>query len=266
MTFLPQPSDAQLDKNPANPKFGLIFSPTENTTLRFAAFRALKRGIIQKQTLEPTQVAGFNQFYDDPDGTLANKIGFGVDHKLSNNLFMGAEFSRRELDLPVPSVENLYYFGKTNWAENNARSYLNWTLSSKIAVGLNYNFEELQRKKDGFFETTNGDSNFFSQLNTHRTQVFGNFFHPSGLLSKLSLSYLNQTGTFLNDDGSFSPQATDFWLLDAEIGYRLPNRHGLLAIGVKNLLDERFNFQGTDVNNPRLPQGSLIFSRVTLSF
>jgi hypothetical protein len=41
------------------------------TTLRAAAFRVLKRTLITDQTLEPTQVAGFNQFFDDANLTEA---------------------------------------------------------------------------------------------------------------------------------------------------------------------------------------------------
>ena len=57
------------DKSQFNPKFGITWSPFSGTTVRAAAFRVLKRTLIVDQTLEPTQVAGFNQFFDDFDGT-----------------------------------------------------------------------------------------------------------------------------------------------------------------------------------------------------
>ena len=53
------------DTNQFNPKFGAMWNPFPATTVRAAAFRVLKRRLITNQTLEPTQVAGFNQFYDD---------------------------------------------------------------------------------------------------------------------------------------------------------------------------------------------------------
>ena len=53
------------DTNQFNPKFGIIWNPFPGTTVRAAAFRVLKRTLITDQTLEPTQVAGFNQFFDD---------------------------------------------------------------------------------------------------------------------------------------------------------------------------------------------------------
>ena len=53
------------DRSQFNPKFGITWKSVPSTTVRAAVFRALKRTLITDQTLEPTQVAGFNQFFDD---------------------------------------------------------------------------------------------------------------------------------------------------------------------------------------------------------
>ena len=55
------------DADQPNPKFGVIWDVGPQTTIRGAAFRFLQRSLITGQTLEPTQVAGFNQFFDDPN-------------------------------------------------------------------------------------------------------------------------------------------------------------------------------------------------------
>ena len=57
------------DKTRLNPKLGLIWSFTDDTTLRLAFFRTLKRQFWARQTLEPTHVSGFNQIFDDLNGT-----------------------------------------------------------------------------------------------------------------------------------------------------------------------------------------------------
>jgi Flp pilus assembly protein TadD len=256
---------AELSKNPLNHKFGLTWNPTQNTTFRFAAFRSLKRGIIQKQTLEPTQIAGFNQFYDDIDGTISRRIGFGLDHKFNNKFFVGAEVSRRNLEVPFSQLDLVsFFFDKTKWNEKNARAYLNWVPNDLYSLGVSYNYEKLNRNEE-FFDNANNNSNLFTQLETHSTQAFGNFFHPSGFLSKLNLTYLDQSGNFLASRG-FESSTSRVWLLDAQIGYRLPKRYGLVSVGVKNLLNEKFNFQGNDVNYPEPSQGRFFFSRLTLSF
>lgn len=53
------------DQDQFNPKLGVTWALNTGTTLRAAAFRVLKRTLITDQTLEPTQVAGFNQFFDE---------------------------------------------------------------------------------------------------------------------------------------------------------------------------------------------------------
>ena len=53
------------DTSQFNPKLGILWNPFPSTTVRGAAFKTLKRTLITDQTLEPTQVAGFNQFFDD---------------------------------------------------------------------------------------------------------------------------------------------------------------------------------------------------------
>ena len=75
--------DADVDKDQVNPKFGITWTPFAGTTLRAAAFRVLKRTLITDQTLEPTQVAGFNQFFDDPNLTEAWRYGGAIDQKFT---------------------------------------------------------------------------------------------------------------------------------------------------------------------------------------
>ena len=57
-----------------------------------------------------------------------------------------------------------------------------------------------------------------------------------------------------------------FWLVDASLGYRLPERRGLVSLGVANLFDEDFKFVDTDPFNPRVYPERFVFGRITLSF
>jgi len=70
-------------KDQFNPKFGIVWNPFPGTTVRAAVFRTLKRTLITQQTLEPTQVAGFNQFFDDADLTEAWRYGGAIDQKFT---------------------------------------------------------------------------------------------------------------------------------------------------------------------------------------
>ncbi|MCK5647235.1 MAG: tetratricopeptide repeat protein, partial [Anaerolineales bacterium] len=94
------------DSEQFNPKLGLTWNPFPATTLRTAVFRTLQRSLISSQTIEPTQVAGFNQFFDDGEGTDSWHYGVAVDQKFSPAVYGGAEFSKRDMDVPFIN-ENL---------------------------------------------------------------------------------------------------------------------------------------------------------------
>ena len=104
--------DQDLDEDKLNPKFGITWNPLPGTTLRGAVFRTLKRTLITDQTLEPTQVAGFNQFFDDANATEAWVYGGAVDQKFTESIYVGASFFYRNLDVPFltqpdPAVSNI---------------------------------------------------------------------------------------------------------------------------------------------------------------
>ena len=89
-----------------NPKFGLRWDITTQLIFRAAAFQTVKSPIVVNQLLQPTQIAGFNQFYDDFNGTRAREYGIGLDAKLMNNLFVGIETIQRFLKVPKFNINN----------------------------------------------------------------------------------------------------------------------------------------------------------------
>ena len=95
------------DKDQFNPKFGITWNPFPATTVRAAVFRVLKRTLITDQTLEPTQVAGFNQFFDDVNGTEAWRYGGAIDQKFTKDIFGGVEFSKRDLKVPFLDTDEI---------------------------------------------------------------------------------------------------------------------------------------------------------------
>lgn len=248
-------------KGQVNPKFGITWEPVSGTLLRAAAFRGLKRTLITNQTLEPTQVAGFNQFFDDFNGAESWRYGAGIDQKFSSTLFAGAELSRRDLHVSAIGPEGSPIV--VPWHENQLRSYIFWTPVTSVALRAEYQFEQVSRGQI----VTNGAE----KLDSHRVPLGINYFHPlesgSGLNASLTATYVNQSGIFerVLSTGTFEPGDDDFWTIDTAISYRLPKRYGFVTLGASNLLDEDFNFYDTDFNNPRLHAGRMVFGRVTLA-
>jgi tetratricopeptide (TPR) repeat protein len=246
-----------------NPKFGVTWNPLPGTTIRAAAFRTLKRSLISDQTLEPTSVAGFNQFFDDGNGADAWRYGTGIDQKFTSTLYAGAEYSKRELeetgmgppDFVWKDYESDEYLG---------RAYVYWIPHPWVSVAPEYQFEQFENPaafaKRGF-----------SNLDTHRFSLGVNFFHPCGLTLRVKPTYVDQSGDFVvpGPPPDFFAEAADndeFWVVDASIGYQLPARTGRISLEFKNLFDESFKFQDTDPDSPDIYPEQMVLARFTFIF
>ena len=250
-----------IDTDQLNPKFGVTWNVFPRTTVRGALFRVLRRTLISEQTIEPTQIAGFNQFFDDVAGTDAWRYGMGIDQKITDTIFAGGEFSKRDLDRPISDISQGDLVRHVDDNEILGRAYFFWTPHDWFSIGVEYQYEKFDR--DSAFP---GEDDV-TELETHRIPLKFNFFHPLGLIAKLGVTYVDQNGRFGNTRvGGITPGDDQFWILDSLIGYRLPKRYGLLSIEVKNLLDEDINFQDTDPSNPQIYPQRYIVGKITLSF
>ena len=252
-----QPKTESERINEANWKLGLVWKSTQTTTLRLAAFRVFKRSLIADQTIEPTQVAGFNQFFDDPNATVSQRYGIGLDQRFSSNLYGGIELSRR--DLKVPDEPE-------NWRENLLRTYLYWTPHPNWALNLEYEREDF----DNFTEPDPEDPIVASDPPDTVTQLLPfeiAFYDASGFFASLVTTYVNQQA----EVQAGIHQRHEFVLVDTAIGYRLPKRYGILSVGVRNMLDEDFNFQSLGSRtqqdeSPLFVPERTVFAQITLSF
>jgi outer membrane receptor protein involved in Fe transport len=256
-----------VDRDQFNPKVGVTWNPLPDTTIRAAAFRVLKRLLINDQTLEPTQVAGFNQFFDDAEGTRAWNYGVAVDRKFSPKAYGGMEYVWRNLEVPFtstlvlpPPAAPVTTTGMTDWRERQGRGYLYWTPDDRIALSAEYQYEEIDRDRE--FAV------FLEQVKTHRVPLGAAFFHPCGFFSRLNGTWYHQEGSF-NLQGSppdaFVPGSDSFWVVNASIGYRLPGRYGILSLEVRNLFDEAFRYEDTDPASPVLQPERAVFLQATIA-
>jgi tetratricopeptide (TPR) repeat protein len=263
--------EGDVDEDQFNPKAGLTWNPFPDTTVRAAVFRTLKRQLISEQTIEPTQVAGFNQFFDDGSATDAWRYGIGIDQKISDQIFAGGEFSERDLEEPGQFFDPVTFtsFKKDfDIDEQLGRAYVYWTPHNWLALSAEYQYEHFDNPQEFMI-------NGISELDTHRVMFGINFFHPSGFFAKLNPKYISQDGEFedFDPDAPFGidPFPTindedDFWYVDSSIGYRFPKRYGKISLEAKNLFDENFKFQDTDPSNPTIYPDRLVLVKFTLAF
>jgi len=261
--FFETDSEALESRNQGNPKFGVTWNALPSTTLRAAAFRVFRRSLLTDQTLEPTQVAGFNQFYDDIESTDSWHYGVAIDQKFFATLFGGLELSQRDLQVPIffqDPVTSTSGIQHSHWREHLARPYVFWAPHDWLALTAEYQYERFERDASNL--------NFgFEHLTTNRVPLGLRFFHPCGLSFGLKTTYFDQQGDFARRGGACCESGnSEFWVVDSGISYRLPKRYGLVTVGVTNLFDEHFKYQETDFNNPTIQPDRSVFTRLTLSF
>jgi tetratricopeptide (TPR) repeat protein len=249
------------DETQFNPKGGITWNPLPGTTVRAAVSRVLKRTLITDQTLEPTQVAGFNQFFDDPNLTDAWRYGAAVDQKLTADLFGGVEYSYRDLSIPtINAVDGS--LKERGGDEQLARAYLFWTPHRWLALRAEYQYERMTRS-DPIIDPVLGEA---ARVTTHRVPLGISFFHESGISSSVTGTYWHQSGKFLRFLTLTEESGHDsFVTVDAAINYRLPYRYGFVTLGVTNLLDKEFKFFNTDIKNSTIQPDRMVFGRVTLA-
>ena len=242
----------------------MTWTPFPATTLRSAVFRTLTKTLISDQTVEPTQVAGFNQFFDDAEGAEAWRYGIGIDQKLPGwdevQLYVGGEFSKRDLEVPgfIPFPEPTTI--SEDFDEELGRAYFHLTPHRWWALSFEYQFERFIRD----LSFTGPED--FTELTTQRLMLEPRFFHPSGFRASLKATYANQAGEFGDFFGDIVPGEDAFWVVDLSIGYRLPKRFGLITLVGKNVFDEKFRFQDTDPGNPRIFSERLMLVKFNLFF
>ncbi len=266
-----QYDDGQTDGEQWSPKFGIVWQLSGATTLHAAAFRTLRRLLTDDtpQTIEPTQVAFFNQFFDDPAGTDTWHYGIGLDHNFSQALYGGLEYFQRDIAFPflmvsmssegVPvSVEST-----ADWTNKTARGYLYWTPDARLSTALEVYYEHLDRGTSMMSNPTE-----LSHADTWRIPLSVHYFNPNGIIAGVKETYVRQEGEFgyLENGVPYEPGSDAFWVTDALVGYRLPKRLGTVTLEVRNLFDARFSFQDTDPANPETVPERVVLGRVSLSF
>ncbi len=252
-----------LDVDRLNPKFGLQWDIDESIRLRSAYFRTVKRSLIADQTLEPTHVAGFNQFFDDVDGARTERYGVALDVTLADNLYGGIEASRRNLDVPTLILVEPATVITEDQREEIYRGYLYWAPDPEWAATAEVQFERIERDDEAGFPLP-------TKVETLSVPLGLNYFHPSGFYASAGLTYVRQE-VGLPPGSTFGRDEDNFFLVDAAVGYRLPDQLGVFKIEARNIFNKNFDFQDPNIqaqepSNPVYIPERTILVRLTLRF
>ncbi len=273
-----------LKRHRLSPKLGLVWTPLAGTTVRAAAFQSLRRPLMADQTIEPTQVASFNQFftgfeqfYGDPEGTVSKRLGLAVDQAVTTSIFAGFQGALRHLQVPYLFFEfddagdPSFKWVNRSWREKSASAYVYKTIAAvpdtgalsgwSASLSLSAEYEGLSRPQD--FTGSEGILDLEAV-----TAPFGlTIFSPSGAGFRIATSYVDQDGNFSVDAGNPVFRKNDHgWITDVLLQFRLPDRYGILSVGARNVFDNNIDVLETDPLNPRVATKRLVTGSFSLTF
>ncbi len=247
------------DYTKVSPKFGVTQALPWDLTLRAARGRSIRRALLVETTLEPTEIAGFLQVYDDLNGQVSDRYSLGLDWRAREDLRFGVEASTRNIDsigtAPEGEDENL--------DESNVGAYGYWILSDDLALSFQPQFDRF---------TSDDTGTYPDRVDTWLAPLELRYFAASGLFAFARGTYLYQD----LDRGASSATADQAdhgstVLADAGIGYRLPFGRGAAVLAVSNLFDQKLqyrddNYRTNQDRATRFAPERMILATINLQF
>lgn len=240
-----RPSSSTKTKERINPKIGFSWTPVKSMIVRAAAFRTLKRTIIANKTIEPTQISGFNQFYDDNDGSASELYGVGADYNNGHAFFIGVEGSKREINQTKFVNNSASSFIRE---ESYIQAYAYWIFNRYISLNAEIIKQEIDQEI--FSESPSlTDPNTIDTLSVPLTlKVNSNRFFSI----KFIATYVDQSVIFGNSN-TINPTLRDrFPVFDVEAELKTLKRNQVLLINIRNIMNEKMIYQSNyDIATPR---------------
>jgi tetratricopeptide (TPR) repeat protein len=252
-------SDAGVKVERVSPKLGLDFRPTPRLSLRLVAFESVKPALIASQTLQPTQILAFSQYFDDLNTTRSKTAGAGLDVRPADSVHLGFQASRRKTEFPGDIFGQPF---SVRAEETEGIAYIYKSMGQRASLSIQYIFEEFSRPRD--------DAIPFGlpfQVRNKILPVKLRYFSPTGWFGSLGTEFVSQRV----QDGLTGTTDRNFSLVNAALGYRFPGRRGFLQFEARNIFDKRFEFRdvsflSVEPLNPRFVPVRTWLARLSVDF
>jgi Tfp pilus assembly protein PilF len=224
-------SDYESDRfrfNQMDYSLGAIYKASNNLTLRFALLSSINAPIVADQTIEPTQIAGFNQFFDDLNGSKTKRSGIGLDYFFSGKTKMGFETSLRKIEAPSTAGLSVEF---DDLEERLNSIYLYSTLTNQVSLAINSELEVFRNPNSNILATP-------TEIKTSRTPIAIIYNSQNGYALKTFFIHVDQTYR----DVSNNIFTDTFWVTNILVSYKFPLRTGQISLGVNNAFDEKFSY------------------------
>lgn len=219
------------------PKVSAYYHLTDSVDVHVAYFESLRRPYSVEQTIEPTQIGGFNQLYDETDGTESDNYAMGVNIRVAAGHRFGAEAVLREFRLPYDTTVEV--------EDRLARVYWNWAFAP-WAISLDYRHENSEYTIAGIEGVVAPP-----ERATRSVPFQVKWVHHSGFAAAATTTYFHQR---VEGNETVEQETTHFTLVNMVASYRFPQRQAEVELRCSNLFDEEFRYENASLvdSTPRI--------------
>lgn len=281
-------SGAEQHREQWSPKAGILWNCTPHSNLRAAYSRSLTGvSLDQSYSLEPTQIAGFNQAWRSliPESAVGSQAGARLetmslewDYRTpwETHLSVSGEILRSRLNREVGVFDLLFLAEPSStreelsFRETRLTVTVDQLVGEYLTVGAQYRWSR-SKLHDVFPEIPGTVPNLFPpdelkprqtlETTMHQALMFGAFHHPSGFFGRVE-SLLTSQG-----NSGYAPdlRGDTFWQWNVVAGYRFAHRRAEISVGVLNLSNQDYRLNPLQWM-PELPRHRTLVTRLRLNF
>ncbi|WP_222862064.1 tetratricopeptide repeat protein, partial [Zoogloea oleivorans] len=228
-----------------NGKLGIVARLATGTTLRSAFFQGVSGSKYDRESLAPTQFAGFNQVFDDPTGTRWRRAAIGLDQRFTGGITAGLEASGRILHVPMFSTGSNMELGR--WNEQLHRAHLSVPFGQKVALSAEWRHEATQT------EVTPDYRALPYKVRTDLVPL--RLWLKTGPADVLVENWaVRQHASQLDGAGSDQRASSTFSMTNLRVSMPIVSNRLTATLGLYNVFDRQFRFHNTDLNgDPKVP-------------
>lgn len=242
------------------PRFGLAFTPVPETRVRLALGQHLGLREVGGASLAPAETTGFINTRPSDADSLVRSAGLGFDHRLGRDWLFNAEVHKRKYWAPLggsadPDDQELAEFRQLD-----GQLRLDWMPANQpVSLGFAATYEK-RENRSGFLPL-----DAIHQQRLRDVSIRANWFVNSRLSARVEVSRNWVEGQredwVVPPYPSYKDASTQ---INASLRWKLQN--GLIELGVRNLLDDDFEYSESDPLNPRFSPGRFVYGTARLSW
>jgi hypothetical protein len=245
-----------------HPKLGAQWQASPTLKIKLAAYGTTTGSTLKEQTIEPTSFSGFNQRFDDLQGTPSKQWALGLEHKLTADTQWGAQIMHRRMRFHLSQLSAVLIptaaspatspatcpnsICQIDATEQHQLLHLSTRVHPQAAL-----YTALQRAQ----QTAHTPSNLLNmphQLSTWQLRSMGQYFSPRHWSAYLQARAIKQSAS--NNRAGSPITNNQFLLLDTGVRYQPAHHRFSIFFDAANLLNRQFNFQNTATGGvPRTP-------------